>query len=113
MGFDDGSGDVAGRRNDVIVGGAAAAEFGDEFIAGAHVGGGDFAVVGEFKIVDEGRVGVAFPDEKTEGQLGWFAGFAEGYEEENGEKKQSALSSACTCHGSSKRYAKSRKKEPA
>ena len=61
-GFDDGSGDVAGRRDDVIVGGAAAAKLGDEFVAGAHVGCGDFAVMGLFEGGDEGRIGVAFPD---------------------------------------------------
>ena len=65
-GGDDRCGYVAGWRDDVVVGGAAAAEFGDEFVAGAHVGSGDLAVVGLFESVDETGICVAFPDEEAE-----------------------------------------------
>ena len=53
---------------------AAATQFADKFVAGPHIGRGDFAVVGEFKIVNEGEVGVAFPDEQAQSRFRLFAG---------------------------------------
>ena len=73
-GTGDGGGDIAGGRDDVVVGSAAAAQFGDEVVAGTHVGGGDFAVVSFFEGVDEGRIRVTFPDEKAEGVFAFVAG---------------------------------------
>src|SRR4030088_3507352 len=64
-GAGDGSSDIAGRRDHVVVGSASAAKFGDEIIAGAHVGSGDFAVMRFFKGTDKGFVRVAFPDQQT------------------------------------------------
>jgi len=58
----DRGGHVAGGRDGVVVGGAAAAEFGDEVVARAHVGGCYFAMMGFFEGVDKRGVGVALPD---------------------------------------------------
>src|SRR6185295_19846241 len=73
-GADDGRGDIAGRRDDIVVGGAATAEFGNEFVAGAHVGGDDLAVMRFFEGMDESGVSVALPNEEAEGLLSLSAG---------------------------------------
>src|SRR5204863_6307775 len=73
-GVDDRRGDVAGRGDDVVVRGTATAEFGDEFVAGAHVGGDDLAVMCFFKGLDERGISVALPNEEAERLLSLPAG---------------------------------------
>src|SRR5260370_3205143 len=65
-GADNRGGDVAGRRDDIVVGRAAAAQLRDEFVAGPHVRRNDFAVAGFLERVQEGWIGVAFPYEQAQ-----------------------------------------------
>src|SRR5260370_42545157 len=64
-GADNGGRDVAGGRDDVVIRGAAAAKFGDELIARAHVRGKDFTVMRLFERLEERWIGVAFPDQQA------------------------------------------------
>src|SRR6267154_1043977 len=57
----NGGGDVAGGRDYVVIRSAAAAQFCDEFVAGAHKGRNDFTVMAFFERAYEGIVGITFP----------------------------------------------------
>src|ERR1700739_1992645 len=70
----DGSGDVAGGRDDVVVGSTATAELGYQVVARTHIGSGNLAVVSFFKRGEGGRIGGAFPDQQVQRIFLFLAG---------------------------------------
>ena len=62
----DGGSHVARGRDDIVISSASAAKLGDQFVARSHIRGGNLAVIGFFEGLDEGRIGIAFPDKKVQ-----------------------------------------------
>ena len=58
--------DVARRRDDIVIGGAAAAKLGDKLVARAHVRRNDFAIMRLLERLEERRVRVAFPHQQAQ-----------------------------------------------
>src|SRR5262249_57313529 len=80
-----------------VVRSAPATQFGDKLIARAHVGRHDLAVMRNFEIMDERRIGVPFPDQQAESRFGLLAGTCQGSYEQDCEKRSALHQALLRC----------------